>query len=304
MKLPKFDLSMQKTCKPAMLGRIWQASRRALNLEHSPPQQFAWCQWHKGRQPTRSYIVYRWVLFVVVLSTGIISFVCQRRPIKYEKPVPELNRFKWFIYFTNWGFMLIALQAFLALLVVHRYKAEVSYKLPCDEDEIPMPVSRRTRTPLLCRAYWLTHNVATDLAFVISLIYWTLVHDPKIHEINMMNLMVHGGNSVIMVCELVVTSHPMRMAHALYGAGAGLAYGIFSALYWAAGGTDRFGLHSIYPALDWDRPGSAFGFVALCAVVLVLAHGIATCIVMVRTRVAQRLIAKRAQTDRLTLPTH
>lgn len=47
----------------------------------------------------------------------------------------------------------------------------------CDEDEIQMP--RRLKTPVLCRMYWLSHTVATDLAFVITLVYWTLVHDPS-----------------------------------------------------------------------------------------------------------------------------
>lgn len=59
----------------------------------------------------------------------------------------------------------------------------------------------------------------------------------------------------MMLCELAVTAHPLRAAHALYGAGAGLAYGIFSAFYWAVGGTDRIGLTAIYPALDWNKPG-------------------------------------------------
>lgn len=78
---------------------------------------------------------------------------------------------------------------------------------------------------------------------------------PEIHDINALNLLVHGGNSLVMLCELIVTAHPIRMAHALYGAGAGLAYGVFSALYWVAGGTDRVGLPAIYPALDWNKPG-------------------------------------------------
>lgn len=58
-----------------------------------------------------------------------------------------------------------------------------------------------------------------------------------------------------MICEILVVAHPIRAAHALYGVGAGVAYGVFSAVYWACGGTDRFGLPAIYPALDWNKPG-------------------------------------------------
>lgn len=69
----------------------------------------------------------------------------------------------------------------------------------------------------------------------------------------------------MMLLELAVTSHPVRAAHAIFGAGAGLVYGVFSAFYWAVGGTDRLGLPAIYPALDWNKPGKTLlYYVILC----------------------------------------
>ncbi|XP_032528601.1 protein rolling stone-like isoform X1 [Danaus plexippus] len=294
------DTAMKKTCKSAMLNRIWQASRRAVNLEHSPPHVFACSQWQNGTKPATFYFIYRWIVFLTVLCVGISSFACQRLPRLYDGPRVELNYLKWFIYFTNWGYLLIILQAGLAIAVVHRYRAQKTFNIPCEDEEIPM--SRRQRTPLLCRAYWLAHTVATDLAFVITLIYWTLVHDPRIHDINTLNLLVHGGNSILMLVELMITAHPVRAAHAVFGAGAGLTYGVFSAFYWSVGGTDRIGLPAIYPALDWNKPGSALGFVALCAVVMMFAHGAATCVSCLRVKIAARIMPARA--DRLALPTH
>ncbi|XP_026320040.1 protein rolling stone-like isoform X2 [Hyposmocoma kahamanoa] len=302
MKLPKLELALQKqTCKPALFRRVWSATRRTLNLEHSPHTQFACCQWQQNHRPATAYLVYRWLLFIGVLSVGIASFVTQQLPINYDGPM-KLNYFKWFIYFTNWGYLFIALQSGLALAVVHRYRAEKNFNISGEDDENPIP--KRKRTPLLCRAYWLTHIIATDLSFVITLIYWILVYDPKIHAVSTLNLLVHGGNSLIMLIELAVTAHPLRAAHALYGASAGLAYGIFSAFYWAVGGTDRIGSTAIYPALDWNKPGTAFGFVGLCAVVLVSAHAIAACLCALRIKMASRLRPARSHSDRLTLPTH
>lgn len=72
---------------------------------------------------------------------------------------------------------------------------------------------------------------------------------------NALNVLVHGGNSLVMLGELACTAHPVRAAHALYGAAAGLLYGVFSAVYWALGGTDRLGSPAIYPSLDWSKPG-------------------------------------------------
>ncbi|CAG9796423.1 unnamed protein product [Diatraea saccharalis] len=301
MKFPKFDLTLQKKmCKSATFVRMWHVTRRSLSLEHSPAHQFACSQWQTTTQPSTAYLIYRWLLFITVLSTAIASFVCQKIPPRYDGPKIELNYFKWFIYFTNWGFMLIALQALFALTVVLSYRSQKAISNTCEDDDALMP--RRQRTPLLCRAYWLTQNIATDLAFVITLIYWTIVYDPKIHDIDALNLLVHGGNSLVMICELIVTAHPIRAAHALYSVGAGVTYGVFSAVYWGLGGTDRFGLPAIYPALNWNHAGSAFGFVALCAVILLLAHGFATCVSAVRVCVAARMRTRTL--DRLSLPTH
>lgn len=304
------DSAMHKTCRPALFGRIWQATRRALTLEHSPSHQFACSQWQTRDKPSVYYLIYRWLLFIAVVSIGVSSFACQHLPKNYDGPKIELNHFKWFIYFTNWGYIMIAVQAGIALAVVHRYRNKKQFSMGLEEDELPMSTAQRTRTPLLCRAYWLTQNIATDLAFVITLVYWFLVHDPKIHDMNALNVLKHAGNSVVMICELCVTAHPVRMAHALYGAGAGLAYGIFSYLYWAAGGTDRVGLPAIYPTLNWNRPGAALGFVSLCAVVMVFAHGLAMAVAALRTRLARRLQSNRTQlqstrshSEKLALPT-
>lgn len=66
----------------------------------------------------------RWLVFLTVASIAVASFACQRLPRLYQGPRVELNYFKWFIYFTNWGYLLIAVQAGLALAVVYKYRRE------------------------------------------------------------------------------------------------------------------------------------------------------------------------------------
>lgn len=78
----------------------------------------------------------------------------------------------------------------------------------------------------------------------------------EIHELNALNILVHGVNSCVVVLEIIITSHPFHCVHGLYGAAAGMCYGVFSAVYWAAGGTDRVGKPAIYSALDWRKPGT------------------------------------------------
>ncbi|GBP42139.1 Protein rolling stone [Eumeta japonica] len=170
----------------------------------------------------------------------------------------------------------------------------MEYKITPSDNEENDHYEARNPTPRLCRVYWAAHTIATDLAFVITAVYWSLVHDPQIHNVNALNLLVHGGNSLVMLSELMMTAHPMRAAHALYGVGAGLVYGVFSAIYWAAGGTDRLGNSAIYQALDWNKPGKAVGFVAMCAIVLCCAHALATSLTLLRARLALWLASRRS----------
>ncbi|KOB74294.1 Rolling stone [Operophtera brumata] len=178
-----------------MLGRMWHASRRALNLKHSPAHQFACSQWQAGHRPTNLYLLYRWLIFIAMVSIGISSFASQQLPKakkeqKNEDTVKDINYFKWFIYFTNWGFMLIIVQSALAL-AVYTYSA-------------------------LLTTY--------SIVFLFQL-----------------------AKKTISLRLIAVTAQPIRAAHALYGAAIGLVYGVFSACYWAVGGTDKAGNPAIYP---------------------------------------------------------
>lgn len=281
------DSAQKKACKPATLTRVWEATRRAISLHYSPAHQFALCQWQTSPRPTTAYVIYRWILFLTITSIGVASFSCQSLPKNYKGPPIQINYFKWFVYFTNWGFLMLMIQSGLALAVVHRFRAERNLSLPyTDEDGTNI---RRSRSPLLCRLYWLAQSVAADLAFVITFIYWNLVHNPEIHEVNALNILVHAVNSIIMTIEISITSHPINAGHAIYGAGVGLVYGVFSAVYWAAGGTDKVGNSAVYPALNWNKPGSALGFVAMCACVLCFSHAIATAISYLRIRISKRI---------------
>lgn len=62
---------------------------------------------------------------------------------------------------------------------------------------------------------------------------------PEIHKIDALNIMVHVFNSVIMLIDLAIVGHPIKLSHVYFTTGIGLAYGIFTGIYFLAGGTDR-----------------------------------------------------------------
>jgi hypothetical protein len=70
--------------------------------------------------------------------------------------------------------------------------------------------------------------------------------------VDAVNLMVHVFNSVIMLIDLMIVGHPIKLSHAYWTMGIGLVYSIFSAVYFLAGGTTRyvFDINIFYNLLD------------------------------------------------------
>lgn len=62
----------------------------------------------------------------------------------------------------------------------------------------------------------------------------------EINKVDAVNLMVHVFNSLIMLIDLTVVGHPIQLNHAYFTMGIGLAYSIFTAVYFLAGGTTRY----------------------------------------------------------------
>lgn len=62
----------------------------------------------------------------------------------------------------------------------------------------------------------------------------------EVHELDLVNYLVHGANSVIMVVDFLMVGHPFRLAHSVYPLALIFIYTIFNYLYYQFGGTDRY----------------------------------------------------------------
>jgi hypothetical protein len=54
-----------------------------------------------------------------------------------------------------------------------------------------------------------------------------------------MNFFVHANNSVLMMIDLFVVAHPIRLLHCCYPIVFGICYAVFSVIYYAAGGISK-----------------------------------------------------------------
>ncbi|TMW52342.1 hypothetical protein DOY81_002599 [Sarcophaga bullata] len=69
------------------------------------------------------------------------------------------------------------------------------------------------------------------------------------------NLWAHGFNSILMLLDHMLVAFPTRILHFIYPLTLGILYGIFSLIYYLAGGDDVNGNRYIYEILDWSKPG-------------------------------------------------
>ncbi|XP_035698720.1 uncharacterized protein LOC118431585 [Branchiostoma floridae] len=161
--------------------------------------------------------------------------------------------------------------------------------------------------PWYYKGYWVLYNVAFSAGLFITVAFWALLAD----NAGVYNILFHAVNSVVIVIDVIISGLPYRVSHrgenapsrgdgtqSSAKAGArysrvrerfeylpacngvpsfAFAYMLFTAIYWAAGGTDNNNNPWIYPVLDYGgNPALASGIAAgsvlvaipLCHVIL------------------------------------
>ncbi|CAH1962073.1 unnamed protein product [Acanthoscelides obtectus] len=117
--------------------------------------------------------------------------------------------------------------------------------------------------------YWLTNTIATPIAFLITALFWCAVYEPELFPIDVNLYFVHANNSLVMLIDSFMVSHPFKWAHLIYPILFGGIYATFTVVYYFAGGKTAKGEPYIYKVLDWSKPSTA-SFITIGAFGLVL----------------------------------
>lgn len=190
-----------------------------ISLIHQDPTIFISSQWQSNKnRPTIKYLLYRTIIMLIFIITWI-------KAILADGPI-------WFKYFTNWGYTICTIQAILVFLMISAKKCSCENVL---EKLYPL--------------YWMLNIVGTSLAFFITAIYFSVLHDYQ-QTISLLNYLVHGNNSLLMFIDLLIVAHPMHIPHGVYPVTFGLVYIIFSIIYFLIYPTNG----AIYQILDWSKP--------------------------------------------------
>ncbi|KAJ8973480.1 hypothetical protein NQ317_006908 [Molorchus minor] len=188
----------------------------------------AW-QFDKSK-PSLIYLLYRTLLAAFLIATWCVS----------------LSIASFSIYFTNWGYTMCVLQGVLAFLM-----AFFAYLFVVLDKPKALQFILK-----LHPIYWVIHVAATSAGFVITVIFWSVLYTSDM-GFTALNFYVHGSNSIVLLIDLLIIGHPVRLLHFIYPLLFGLAYIIFSVAYYFYD-TNRGGVGYVYAILDWSKPLMAF----------------------------------------------
>uniref|UniRef100_A0A182QD39 Protein rolling stone n=1 Tax=Anopheles farauti TaxID=69004 RepID=A0A182QD39_9DIPT len=255
-----------------MVTKIWTSCmpKPSSSPNRVERHHFYLCQWQSSTQVGICYLLYRLIVAIVFLA----MLVCSVLDIGRSEPMFEHHYAKWWIYLTHWALLACTIQAWLAAIIVTK-----GLMIDRNEFEWNIHVARESR---LHSVYWIAYTIATVYSFIVTIVYWTFVYDPSKNRVDAVNLMVHVLNSIIMLIDLTIVGHPIKLNHAYWTTGIGVAYALFSIVYYLAGGTDRHNDSSIYKMLDWTKPGKSIVICALGIFAVFLMHFLCYCLYCLR----------------------
>lgn len=184
------------------------------SFEHETPQDFVTSQWQRKEQSI-AYLAYR----ITVACFFIFSTLTSLATAAFRS---ELHVY--LIYLTHWNLFFTTIAMILsAVLVTLHHKG----RLKCDK------MTRELKT------LWFLSSSSCMYAFLISLIYWTVLFKAEHAKIDLNNILVHATNSLVPLIDLWVVRQPPRFGIFVYPVGCGFIFLFFSWLYPALGGLNK-----------------------------------------------------------------
>ncbi|XP_071083146.1 protein rolling stone-like [Haliotis cracherodii] len=205
---------------------------RNFGLNHSEPRIFVSSQWGHPR------LYLSWRIFWALFHTSwLVSSMVSSTKVTSS----PLGGAVWFIYLTNWTYLLLTTSTVLDAVIVVFVRIN-------RHDIINGFTSY---LPWYLKVSWLLNSVVTEGSLHISAIYWSFVFTDQ--NITVLRFILHGMNSIYVLVNLFITAMPVRVYHVIYPVIYGVIYTVFSVVYHVLGGTNEKGEPYIYKILDWSN---------------------------------------------------
>jgi len=220
------------------------ACQKCLNYQEPDRKVFTNTWVGRSSYVSRTYLLYRWLLVIVLLVFLVQSFI--------SRSLHSSDWRKYFLYLTNWGRVLAVLTyTWEAVLVTSRWRRELDGQV-----ELSLTSSyAATGSPLPWshRFLWMFANVNSAVSALCSIVYWPFLYTGQ-HPLNFENITGHGLLTGINVIDLFISARPWRCLHAYHVQLFCLIYVLSNFAYIEGGGTNLADQPYIYSILDWSKP--------------------------------------------------
>ncbi|KZS20165.1 putative Rolling stone [Daphnia magna] len=243
-----------------------------LGLNHHKPYDFCVFSWQSEKSKVSGYyLIYRFVVAALLLSISVFCLSVSQHP-NY-----------WFIYLSHNGLILQTIHLGVAAAL------PVQLLLTPPKDGFDNSLSHSSRFS------WFLYNVTNSISLIISAVFWAgfsvVEREPKDTD-----FLIHGMNSIITICDLFISKRPCRLLHFTHSLAIFIPYGVFSVIYWAAGGRRENGMSAIYPLLDWDNVSVTLPRVTVGLILgLLFIHGLVWALHLFRDRVLNCVNSHRTE---------
>ena len=218
-------------------------------------------------------MIYRWIISLYFLAWLVPTGIAD------ENGGP-----KYFIYLTNWAFLLFNLYLLVsAIAVTLQFVVHYSYdKENLSHDDLHqrqqnLHDKHQVIRTLLGADYthkvvwyqkvqWLLITIGLEMAVGVSVLYWVVVYSSE-HKLNGENFNVHLVNGIVALFDVCFSGIIIRLAHVVYLFCFGAVYVIFTGIYFAADGTNAQDKPYIYAAIDY---GEELGLALLYVFIIIL----------------------------------
>uniref|UniRef100_C4JC95 IP20291p n=4 Tax=melanogaster group TaxID=32346 RepID=C4JC95_DROME len=148
-----------------MVSKLWNSCFPEFTPDHVHRHNFYLCQWQRNTQVRIVYLFYRWITAITCLA----ALVCSLLDIGRTDEHFEHHYAKWWIYLTHWGLLFCTVQAWLAAWIV-------TQGMMVEREDFE--IVRQAKKSRLHHLYWVLYTCATVYAFIVTMCYWLLVHNP------------------------------------------------------------------------------------------------------------------------------
>jgi len=216
------------------------------------------------------YLLYRGLVAATLLAGLVSSFLQESIGFLARGETENYNHLKYLVYLTNNGRVLAAVTSVLeAWLVARRWWRERRGKR---EEVEEVHCFDPVRLPASHRLLWVLANINCSISILISLVYWAALYDPTRHTLDFENFTGHLLISVFCLLDTLVGARPWRLLHAVHPILFGGVFGLFSVIFYLAGGTNYYGDPFIYFIIDWRKPGRSLLVICGVSLLLVVFH--------------------------------